>query len=341
MKKTLQYYPYFDWLRGLLALVVMLSHEKVIAWQYAGDFAVQVFFALSGWLIGGVLLKTSSADLPKFYFNRAIRIWIPYFIGLAILIIVSLLKEPITAKWIEFILYRITFVHNLFGVTQAKILMPLQGTGNLYWSVNAEEQFYLLAPILLVLLKPNIVKSVYFWVFIAIMAYITDTYASIVLGVLAAVIHYNFAGFYKNKVSQAILFSILLISTLGFLWQFNFVLVAPFASISLVLLLARNGQKSKIGEIIGGMSYPFYLNHWIGTFVGNAILQQFNVKTISLMSSLLVNVAISYCLYHYIDKPCLDKRDAWFSLARGKFIIAISYLTVSIGIMIGLFYKYA
>lgn len=95
-----QYYPWFDWLRALLAIAVMFTHEGLSPWNQSGNFAVQVFFALSGWLIGGILLKISLKDLPRFYFNRALRIWAPYYIALLLLITASLLKEPITLKWL-------------------------------------------------------------------------------------------------------------------------------------------------------------------------------------------------------------------------------------------------
>src|SRR3954464_4803891 len=42
-----EYYPYFDWLRGILAGIVMLVHEGVIPWVSAAYLAVHVFFALS------------------------------------------------------------------------------------------------------------------------------------------------------------------------------------------------------------------------------------------------------------------------------------------------------
>src|SRR5690242_14481489 len=69
----------FDVLRFLLAFAVLLSHMKLLAWAQAGNLAVQVFFALSGWLIGSILCNTKPGELNRFYFNRATRIWIPYF----------------------------------------------------------------------------------------------------------------------------------------------------------------------------------------------------------------------------------------------------------------------
>lgn len=67
------YYPLFDWLRIILAIVVALGHDNVIQWANSGNLSVQVFFALSGWLIGGILLNTPKGALPRFFFNRVTR----------------------------------------------------------------------------------------------------------------------------------------------------------------------------------------------------------------------------------------------------------------------------
>src|SRR5690349_11767137 len=67
------YFPWFDWLRAACACVVMWYHGHVLPWNQSGNFGVQVFFALSGWLIGGILLKSEPRDLTRFYFNRAVR----------------------------------------------------------------------------------------------------------------------------------------------------------------------------------------------------------------------------------------------------------------------------
>src|SRR6266508_6836356 len=75
-------YPLFDWLRFVLASAVVLGHTKIITWSPAGNLSVQVFFALSGWLIGGILLETKRDELPRFFFNRTTRIWLPYFFAI-------------------------------------------------------------------------------------------------------------------------------------------------------------------------------------------------------------------------------------------------------------------
>jgi peptidoglycan/LPS O-acetylase OafA/YrhL len=68
-------YPIFDWLRFVLASIVALDHVDLIAHsEITGNLAVQVFFSLSGWLIGGILLNSRFEQLPRFFFNRATRI---------------------------------------------------------------------------------------------------------------------------------------------------------------------------------------------------------------------------------------------------------------------------
>src|SRR5215212_2858834 len=203
-----EYYPYFDWLRIVLAMVVVLFHEGVIPWGGASYIAVQVFFALSGWLIGGILLNTTRAGLTRFYFKRVARIWAPYYAALAILIGVSLLRDPVTPKWSEFVFYKTTFVYNVFGPPQLekhRYDMPLDGSGNHFWSVNVEEQFYLLAPLLLVLVAPIVGRSMSTWIAISLLAWYFNVYASIAVGVTAAVAASKFGPIHRQILPLIVL----------------------------------------------------------------------------------------------------------------------------------------
>lgn len=52
--EKVQSYPWFDLLRFVLASIVVLGHAGfTFAPFLTGGLAVSVFFALSGWLIGG------------------------------------------------------------------------------------------------------------------------------------------------------------------------------------------------------------------------------------------------------------------------------------------------
>ena len=338
------YYPLFDWLRGLLALTVMFYHEGLIGWEPSGDFAVQIFFALSGWLIGGILIKLEPTELTRFYFNRAIRIWTPYFFALILLITASLIRESITGKWIEFIFYKISFVYNIFGAPQRINYfdtMPLDGTGNYFWTVNAEEQFYLLAPFLLLVNRNTITRSTIFWIVLAVLANILDIYASIVFGVLAAVAVNEYGKFYEKNWVKTLLIFILMLSVFTFTSTSTYSHTSPFAAVSIILLLAVKGQKTKLGSMVGGMSYPLYLNHWVGLFVAHACLKPFGLRDsfYANIMSLCLNVSLAIALYWFMDKKLLAIRNNLYTEKLGKIFTFLAFSTVIIGVIVGLMIK--
>lgn len=335
------YFPGFDWLRFALACTVMFSHFGLFpAWPRAGDFAVQVFFALSGWLIGGILLDVKRRELPAFFFNRAVRIWAPYYLALIFLVTASLLRDPITLKWLEFVAYKATFTWNLFGTRQLGEFtnaMPLKGTGNHFWSVGAEEQFYLLAPVVLVLAAPRLGKNPITWMLLAATALVAELYAAIVLGVMAATIHRVRPGFHLNVAIRIALAALLLVCVAELAGGARYTLVAPVIALTIVLLLAVPGRKTALGGLAGGLSYPLYLNHWIGAFTATVVLIPFGLRhsPLQLVLATILNIGLAGVLFWWIDKPLLARRAQLFTAARGKLAIAIGYGQILTGTAFG------
>ena len=98
-------------------------------------------------------MRTTRDELPRFFFNRALRIWVPYYIALAMLLALSLARGEWSVEWLELVAMKLAMVYNLFSgyeVMAGFPHAPLRGTGHHLWSVNAEEQFYIAAPLLLV-----------------------------------------------------------------------------------------------------------------------------------------------------------------------------------------------
>ncbi|MGY6276090.1 acyltransferase family protein [Methylomonas sp. MgM2] len=341
----MSYYPYFDWLRMALALIVALGHEGVVLWQHAGNLSVQVFFALSGFLIGGILLKSQLEDLPRFFFNRATRIWIPYSVAIVLLLAASLLRDPVTPKWLEFVFYKATFVYNLFGPPQLETFrtqMPLAGTGNHFWSICAEEQFYLFAPLVLLLLPARIGKSVVLWAALSMVAVVVNYYGAILLGVLCAVIARRFPTWPSDWRTQAVFWWLLLTS--GYLMAYEVIpypTVAPLFAVSAVMILARTGQKSPLAQFWGGVSYPFYLNHWIGVFVANEIFEPFGLRDTagSKIAALLLSVLMAAVLYVIVDCSVRRYRSQWFNVARGRFAAIAAYSLLATGLTGGFLFS--
>jgi peptidoglycan/LPS O-acetylase OafA/YrhL len=338
------YYPGFDWLRATLAIVVMLGHDNLIAWHDSGTFAVDVFFALSGWLIGGILVKLEVRQLPRFFFNRSMRIWLPYYIGLALLLGVSLLRDKVTDKWLEFVSYKVLMVWNLFGSSQVagfRDAMPLQSTGNHFWSVNAEEQFYLLAPLLLVV-AARWGRSMGLWALLALIAWRIDVYPSIFLGVLAALAAARWPGFQLRPWVRGLCLAVGFGAAVGLVVGQPYIVLAPLCAISIVLLLATPGTASRLGTIAGGMSYPLYLNHWIGVFVGNALLGPFGLRNSPPRQVLacLISIGFAVAHYHWIDRQVLQRRSAWYTPERGRLLMVVAYTMVCCGLVWGFYMRY-
>ena len=142
--------PSLDALRSLAILMVITGHfalvgREVFATRAAvfrtppfwfGWTGVDLFFVLSGFLIGRQLWRevaqTGSVDVGGFILRRGFRIWPLYFFAVG-------LSPVLTATWS----YRWSdwlFLSNYFECR-------VEGG----WSLSTEEQFYIVAPILIVL----------------------------------------------------------------------------------------------------------------------------------------------------------------------------------------------
>ena len=134
-----------DLLRGLAIALVMLRHALPDLFPGAGVVGVVMFFALSGYLITGVLER--GPTLRDFYARRARRLVPPLLALVAGVALVTLLLDPLQDRdelgWT--VLWALTWTGNLpFGHAS-------DATFHL-WTLATEEQFYLLWPAALVLL---------------------------------------------------------------------------------------------------------------------------------------------------------------------------------------------
>ncbi len=336
------YYPHFDWLRGALAVIVMLHHARFFPWDNAGPFAVHVFFVLSGWLIGGILLDLKPADLPRFFYNRTLRIWIPYFIGLVLLLAAAWRSDTITPKWLEIAALKALMVYNIFGSRQLGSHvqeMPLQGSGSHFWSVNAEEQFYLIAPLLLVLLTwRRLGQSRILWIAIALVMWALGTeYGGLSLGILARLLLRE--GEQHLSVPGRILAALILLASLPLLLaKASYIYAAPISGLMIVLLLAQRGRATSTGTVVGGMSYSLYLNHWIGVFAANFVAKRIELFDGRLLWGAVafgVPLAFAWAHYQWIDRKIHEHRKALYTPARGLVATATAYLLMAAGLFVG------
>lgn len=329
-------YPLFDWLRFLLASVVVLNHAGLeFPKPINGHLAVEVFFALSGWLIGGILLKTKRHELPRFFFNRSTRIWIPYALAIFLLYGVALLREGASFFWFKYLIFDLTFTHQLFTIFPAALReMPLDGSGNQFWSISVEEQFYLVAPLLIIFLRGG--RSLWLWLLIAgAMGAMQWPFASIALGVSAAILEARTEFSASSLVRWGALAVAGCAAALMHWTSSN--IVEPIFAVAIVIGVARQGKRSGLARSAGGLSYPLYLNHWIGVFAVNFISKRFlpvDFPTF-VAAQYVLNIGLALALYIAVDRQVQLRRGASYSDELGRKLAFTAYALVGTGLVFG------
>ncbi|HEX8415933.1 MAG TPA: acyltransferase [Sphingomicrobium sp.] len=326
-----------DWLRFVLASMVLLTHEGIKYGPINGGLAVAVFLALSGWLIGGILVKSDRDSLPRFFYNRATRIWASYFTAIMLLYTAAALREGVTANWFKYLFYDVTFTHyNFVEFPRASFEMPLKGTGNAFWSLAVEEQFYLAAPLLMLFTRFG--KSMMTWAVISVgLMALQSMWAPIAVGVLGAVVNQHH-GLGATRV-QRLVAAAIAIAALGsmFLWRDAEPLRSIF-SLCVVLALIAPGVRGPTGKFFGAISFPLYLNQWIGGFTVNAISRYVMPipGDLALVLIFLASVAAAVVTWYAVDRPIMRYRDRWYTPERGKALGIAAYIIVGIGLAGGL-----
>ena len=145
----LGYRPALDGIRGIAIAIVVLFHA--FGWPREGTFGVDLFFVLSGFLITLILLKEQSESgtigIRAFYYRRARRLLPALFCLLVPFMTIALLTASALAIGLATCLTYTTNILVAAGHAQPYL------TGFIHmWSLAAEEQFYIVWPLLLLLL---------------------------------------------------------------------------------------------------------------------------------------------------------------------------------------------
>lgn len=172
--------PALDGLRGIAILLVLLYHtvfatytvspvvQIVHMWGHLSWSGVDLFFVLSGFLIGGILLDTK--DSPRyfktFYIRRAYRILPIYGAIVAAYMVWLIVVREHHQQWgvgsvaqVPLWAY-LTFTQNLWTAGGWTELMVCGVT----WSLAVEEQFYLTLPALV----RKISRSALTWMLVSV-----------------------------------------------------------------------------------------------------------------------------------------------------------------------------
>ena len=154
-----------DGLRAVAITAVVLFHAGI--WPFrSGYVGVDIFFVISGYLIGGIIYRASargSLNLLDFYSRRARRIlpmlilivFVSLMAGLALLTPAELKQLAESAASAMAAVSNFFFWQTISYFSQDAHLDPMLMT----WTLGVEEQFYLTLPVILLLarrLRPRI-----------------------------------------------------------------------------------------------------------------------------------------------------------------------------------------
>src|SRR5512132_795041 len=343
------YRPDVDGLRAVAVLSVIAFHAfpKAIAGGFIG---VDIFFVISGYLISSLILsglKSGSFSFIDFYARRARRI----FPALTVVLIFVwglgwLALDPTQfAALGKHIVAGAAFAANIVTYFEVGYFDAPASTKPLLhlWSLGVEEQFYLIFPILIVLVWRHRSATLILGV-IAVASFalnvVTVRYSpsfafflpltrfwEFLAGTLLAYDSVKFgwtarfeANARRDNAASAIgmlmiLVGIFIISAEGYPGWWALLPVIGTA------LMIWAGQHAWINRkilanqklvYIGLISYPLYLWHWPLLVIGKTIVADYSPLNLHLRTTTIVAVALSFVLswltYEFVERPIRTRR---------------------------------
>ena len=355
------YQPSLDGLRGVAVLAVMTYHSGLIRGGFLG---VDMFFALSGFLITRLLLQeraaTGAINLRDFYVRRALRLLPALIVFLLLWTCFLLVTVPpeywgVVGRYVGAVLF---YVANWAGIHG----LPMGIFGHT-WSLAIEEQSYLIWPLVVVLVgrlrRPRLIACLLALVAVVSLAWrlhlalggaterriywATDAHADGLL--IGAALAFLLAGGRRLTRAGPVASGMALVATVGLL---GLLVAAPFnpsyaygvsalvalATSALILEVGRPGSRAaRLLEArwlvwAGRISYSLYLWHF-------PIFSQFGVLNFpghlsAPLPGLLawsVTFAAAFASYFFVERPALVYKDRFSWREREAAVEALDVVT--------------
>ena len=348
--------PGLDLARALAIVAVLACHLLVIVptssprlgalLSYTGETGVNLFFALSGFLIGRIALQRvgSMRDAVHFWTRRWFRT-LPA--GLAVAGLLSLLLHPSALNFLA----TVTFTRGMFRKATQLSFLPH------YWSLMVEEWFYLLLPLLLLAIgrsRHRLACLVLAWACLALFHILAAmalqlTYwqqaaltwmrlDAILAGVIVAEAEHLFRGaagrFWcaAGWCGVAALFAMLLLADPVAVYDPSLLMVAPrgvgdfahAAQASLVPVLFAvtlpamaawrptrpSGAEWRIVQVIALLTYALYLVHWdIYRFVADFSGKAGMNAATACVLAVALSLLLAWLTHAAVERPFMVLRD--------------------------------
>jgi peptidoglycan/LPS O-acetylase OafA/YrhL len=329
-----------DGLRAIAVAAVFAYHLQ-ISWFRGGFVGVDIFFVISGYLIGSIIIgeaKRSRFSLARFYVRRIRRI-LPAFFAMVfcVFMLSAFLLFPIEYEKLSYsTLYSALSVSNIYFFFHSGYFDETSSTQPLLhtWSLAVEEQFYVAFPLLVM----AVVRYAPRWLNASLLVlgaaslalsahgaytdpvaafYLPHTRAwELLLGALVANQGWTrtFSALPRNLLALAGLAMIVLAIT-AFNAETPFpgaAALLPCGGAALVIAAGQSGR-SLVGDLlslrpavfVGLISYSLYLWHWPLIFLQhtNFLLTSSGSKFHVRLAIVLCSVAAATLSWQFVEKP--------------------------------------
>jgi peptidoglycan/LPS O-acetylase OafA/YrhL len=332
-----KYRPDIDGLRAISVVAVILFHLSPRHAQ-GGGIGVDVFFVISGYLIGGIIL--SSLDQGKFSFRqfylRRLRRIFPAFAVMALTTFVfslwflypdDLKKYSLSALWALACSSNIFFFNNTDYFSNNSNA-PLLHT----WTLGVEEQFYFFFPILAVgcvyLLGKRRIAPMLAILFVVSLVisqlqvplhsaaafYLLPSRAwELMVGVIAARLPAKFVRGGQWQLSAAIVGLVLVVGSLIFLdpaRNFPGLKAIPPCVGAALLIVSGERKLTFVHQLlalppmrlVGLASYSLYLWHWpVIIFLMNYYVGKLTIG--GMVQAVLISAALGFLSWRFVETP--------------------------------------
>ncbi|MFQ5465421.1 MAG: acyltransferase family protein [Thermodesulfobacteriota bacterium] len=320
----------FGTYRFVLALLVASDHMGLFRDFHVGATAVIGFYLLSGFVMNHSFRRNFNLDIRnifRFYLDRFMRIYPTYLFAVIIIVLFFALTHPnmlvtrplnvlANVVLVPLNYYMYLGEPNFALLTFGKMAIPVAP------SLALEAQFYLLVPLLLFYRRLlYVVFPMSLLVFSLAAFNVIDTYyfGYILLpGVLSIFLMgtmlYNYVheidikanGIYL-KASILVLFLILVLLSLTDRIELEHnleIFTGVFLGFAAIFILSRVGLKSRVDKLLGNLSYPIFLLHWLSIWFFADLLSRYPLRISPrglVVLQVLFTIVISAGAYYLFD----------------------------------------
>lgn len=352
------YFENLDGLRFIAFLSVFLFHSFYTPFDFIkednffsffhfitryGWLGVNFFFVLSGFLITYLLLVEEQSEgkinIFKFYMRRILRIWPLYYLIVFFCFVIYPILSDNFADTPDFSLPNIyLFLFHLSNYSY--IYNPSDiPTLNILWTISIEEQFYLIWPLVLLVVKKRkrfvfialliLISIIFQWIYKDDFHYshhhIITNMSDLAIGGLSALLIFNVNAFrlFIEKLSFNYILTTYTFISIYFLsmvfnmvtnislltaLSFSFIILEQNFSVNSIFKISKVPFVSYLGTITYGLYCYHYLSLLLAIKVSNYLGMNKSVFGVLIFENLLglsITIVVSIISYRIFEKPFL------------------------------------